>query len=591
MKIKNKNIVFNCAIFSILVIAVYLIILINFNISYNERVKDLKNDFIKEKKVYLHDVVKLAYMTAENISNDESFPLEAGKEKVKRILSGLRYENNNGYFFAYEFREGEYYFPFHGVKKELWGEKANINEPDLHGYAFRKDLIKCAGEEDCFVEYYYEKPKTKETVKKLSHAVYFPKWKWTIVGGIYIDEIEKKLDLMRESIGRERNRIIILMTIILCLCITTLLGVSVLYTRRFISNPLDALSENLKDISEGGGDLTRQLPVTANDEIGDATRYFNQFLSQMKSIVVVIKNISLQTAMFSEELTSSSNILYDNTRHQAASSEEITATVEEMSYGIERIAESAVNQDASISMLFSYMEQLSAIIENMSRNVQQTRSLTEDISRQAIAGEESLKVMSGSMEKIYTSSRDMSNIIAIINDISDKINLLSLNASIEAARAGEQGRGFAVVANEISKLADQTTGSIKNITSLISLNEHEIEKGMKSVSNNNEKLSVIISAIENIRMMINNTYSLTQEQTKHKLKVDEEAKKVKTSSDHIKLATEEQKRASLEIVRSISNINSLSQTTADSSEEITKRTKEMTLMAVSLNNQVDRFKI
>jgi methyl-accepting chemotaxis protein len=75
--------------------------------------------------------------------------------------------------------------------------------------------------------------------------------------------------------------------------------------------------------------------------------------------------------------------------------------------------------------------------------------------------------MKESMDSIRSSSLEMSNILKIINDISGKVNMLALNAAIEAARAGEAGRGFTVVADEISKLADRTSNSIKGIDFLI----------------------------------------------------------------------------------------------------------------------------
>ena len=97
----------------------------------------------------------------------------------------------------------------------------------------------------------------------------------------------------------------------------------------------------------------------------------------------------------------------------------------------------------------------------------------------------------------------MQNIVGIINDISDKINLLSLNAAIEAARAGDAGRGFAVVADEISKLADQTAHSIKEISDLIQENETEISRGTENVRASVEMISQIISGVNVISEFIN----------------------------------------------------------------------------------------
>ena len=115
------------------------------------------------------------------------------------------------------------------------------------------------------------------------------------------------------------------------------------------------------------------------------------------------------------------------------------------------------------------------IILEMGQKTRDTSSLTESISDQARTGSKSLEDMNESITKISASSGEVKNIIGIINDISDKINLLSLNAAIEAARAGEAGRGFAVVADEISKLADQTAQSIKGISDLIRENDSEIK--------------------------------------------------------------------------------------------------------------------
>ena len=138
-----------------------------------------------------------------------------------------------------------------------------------------------------------------------------------------------------------------------------------------------------------------------------------------------------------------------------------------------------------------------ATIPETSAMIRETAEVSTQISLKAREGEQSMTGMNSAMTRIIQSSEEMTGIVKIINDISERINLLSLNAAIEAARAGDAGRGFAVVADEISKLADQTASSIKSIDTLIRTNESEIGKGNQNVGAAVEKINYIISDIEN----------------------------------------------------------------------------------------------
>jgi len=197
--------------------------------------------------------------------------------------------------------------------------------------------------------------------------------------------------------------------------------------------------------------------------------------------------------------------------------------------------------------------------------------------------------MHESMGKIGASSREMTGIIKIINDISDQINLLSLNAAIEAARAGDAGRGFAVVADEISKLADQTAASIKEIDSLISVNEREIERGMTNVNETVGVIGTIIDGVSSIAGVMDSIYESTEKQLGINENVNREAGAVKGRSDEIANATGEQKIAITEIVKSISSINELTQAIASGSEEMSGNSEEMAGMAETLKSKVGYF--
>jgi methyl-accepting chemotaxis protein len=195
------------------------------------------------------------------------------------------------------------------------------------------------------------------------------------------------------------------------------------------------------------------------------------------------------------------------------------------------------------------------------------------------------------MGKITKSSQDMVGIIAIINDISDRINLLSLNAAIEAARAGEAGRGFAVVADEISKLADQTATSIKEIDSLIKLNTDEINLGMNNITGSIRLIARIIEGVTSISTMMDTISAGMKEQTSINTLVLGDADMVKRRSEEIRIATEEQKSAVGEVVKSVGSMNDLTQSNAAGSEQMAQSSESVASMADYLKESMSFFRV
>ena len=352
--------------------------------------------------------------------------------------------------------------------------------------------------------------------------------------------------------------------------------------------PLDLYDSVLQKISQG--DLSADIPVTSADEIGRMSFSLRVFTYKLKDLINDIKSSA-------EEVTSSANTMSHTTesfatsvQNQAAASEEITATAEEIASGVEMISSEAASQYTDVEILVTRMKDLSVMINNMGEKMRSTTQLSIDISRKAERGAELMGTMSKGMDTIMDSSKEMTNIVSIINDISVQINLLSLNAAIEAARAGEAGRGFAVVADEISKLADQTASSLKEIGLLIQENNTEIDRNRESTIETISTISSIIEGVSSVNTMMETLANDMSEQLSINSTVNSMASDIKHRFSEIKVATSEQKIAIDEITKSIFNINEASQVNADGAEQMSQNSEVLLRTAELMKKSTDFFK-
>lgn len=377
------------------------------------------------------------------------------------------------------------------------------------------------------------------------------------------------------------------------LIIVGLLFMILFYT--FIKNiliiRLNLVTNGLKEIAEGDGDLTATLEELYHDEIGQLARNFNKFVKKIRDVIQDIKRIADELSSMTTQLSDTTLVFSDNAQNQASSVEEVNATTEELSAGMEFISDNTGIQHNNLASMVEKMDELSAIINDMGKKITESNNLALAMSSNAKKGEDSIRTMNTSMIKIDESSSKVTSIIQIINDISDKINLLSLNAAIESARAGEAGRGFAVVADEISKLADETAGSIKQIDQLIKLNNSEIIKGLQISDQTNNIIGSIIKGVESFTLMINSLSGFMQNQLDAKDRMNAVADVVKSKTDEIRNATSEHLMSTEEIVRATSTINEMTQAIAAGAEEMASMTSEISTMAVTLKNRVDFFKV
>lgn len=471
----------------------------------------------------------------------------------------------------YNYKKSDGYSSLDQSRKKLIDDMENYHTK-LHASAVNIKESKSTGE-----ALFIYKSATKQNVDKLQN-----------IFNNYIAEIETLMEAYESELEKfqEISALVKILIILAAISISAILSIIII---RSIMNSFRLFSSGFEKVSKG--DLTTSIDDSRNDEFGLLARSFNSFVEQIRGVVNEILDMSAQLASSSEELASTALSFSENAQSQAAPSEEVTATIEEISAGMDGVSISAQQQAARLNDLVAIREKLNTNVQNMKTQINSTLKQSEIIADKAKSGETSLNSMDTSIQKIGKSSGEVTNIVQIINDISDKINLLSLNAAIEAARAGDSGRGFAVVADEISKLADQTATSIKDIDRLIKANDVEIKNGLINVKSTVDIISVIIDGVGDISTMMHSISDAMSEQVGINEKANSEMMQVKDRSDEIKHSSEEQKIATEEIAKSITDISHITQTTASGAEEMTANAEEIAGMADRLKARVDYFHV
>ncbi len=277
----------------------------------------------------------------------------------------------------------------------------------------------------------------------------------------------------------------------------------------------------------------------------------------------------------------------ENAQTQAASIEEITSTVEEVSATAESSADMSVIQGERIAALIESLKAMYELVEQGRNRMNTALDLRADLNTRMQDSREETSRCLKAMENALASSRRVSEATTLINEVSDKINLLSLNASIEAARAGEQGRGFAVVADEVGKLAEQTQVNAKEITRLVQQTEFEMVSTSQALENVNRASADVINLAESFGAHVMEVNEISQEDMRLNSELQRNAGDVLDGSSELKMAMTELKTALEEITKSISVINESTQDLAAGAEQISSTADRIADSAAQLRGALD----
>lgn len=386
---------------------------------------------------------------------------------------------------------------------------------------------------------------------------------WKLVGTVALSEFEKKASIILLPIG-----IALLITLVVAAIIS-------IYVSRRVTKPVKQLSEAMHEMKNGN--LQASVSIDREDEIGQLSDSFIEMSDQMRMLISEMSQIT-------DHVTDASQTVVASAEENSASAQEVSTTMQQIAAGSSHQAELMEGNAKAANVLADRIIQVQKqgeAIEKATEQMNQASSTGVEkvgfLKEKSVLTTEMTKEMITSIKKLDESSGSVQDIVHTISDIANQTNLLALNAAIEAARAGESGRGFAVVADEVRKLAEQTDGSLKEISHLISEMQMVTQTTVGQVQ---EAAALILSQGEAV------------EETENSFSAISDAVRGNTEKlRDVIVSVEEMTKQKELLLENASHILAITQETAAGTEEVSASAEQQAASMEQLNHLAEQLEL
>jgi len=344
--------------------------------------------------------------------------------------------------------------------------------------------------------------------------------------------------------------------------------------RGSLITPLQKTQEVLNSISNG--DLTRNLDLDREDELGNMSKMINTMSSNLHGVMTRIAETSEQLLDSATNLRELAQQMTDKATDTQQRSNSVASAAEEMSTNMTSVASSMEQASTNISTVADSTEGIKQTLLNISENVGKTKSIAENAVNQA-------QNASTRIDDLSQAAQAIGSFTETINSISSQTNLLALNATIEASRAGEAGKGFGVVANEIKELARQTSEATEEINK-------KVEGIQNSTYASSQDIQEVMKVIREVNEFISDIAESVDQQTESTKEIAENINQASQGVQEVNENVAQSSQAAQDIARDIAAVNKSAEAISTDSESVNQRASGLSELAEKLKQLLGMFK-